>query len=63
MIEFIKSILTGYNQFASGGLLLMILGGLGVYMRLCGRPHDLRYVAIEFMLSMFPVMACWQEER
>jgi mitochondrial chaperone BCS1 len=33
MIEFLKSILSGHNQFASGGLLLMILGGLGVYLR------------------------------
>ena len=33
MIEIIKSILSGHNQFASGGLLLMIIGGLGVYLR------------------------------
>ncbi|HKQ87321.1 MAG TPA: AAA family ATPase [Candidatus Acidoferrales bacterium] len=33
MIELLKSILTGHNQFASGGLLLMLLGGLGVYLR------------------------------
>jgi len=33
MIEFIKAILSGHNQFASGGLLLMIIGGLGVYLR------------------------------
>ena len=33
MIEFLKSILSGHNQFASGGLLLMIIGGLGVYLR------------------------------
>jgi chaperone BCS1 len=33
MIEFVKSILSGHNQFASGGLLLMIIGGLGVYLR------------------------------
>ena len=33
MIEFLKSILSGHNQFASGGLLLMIIGALGVYMR------------------------------
>jgi chaperone BCS1 len=33
MIEFLKRILSGNNQFASGGLLLMIIGGLGVYMR------------------------------
>ncbi|MBZ5667090.1 MAG: AAA family ATPase [Acidobacteriia bacterium] len=33
MSEIIKSILSGHNQFASGGLLLMIVGGLGVYLR------------------------------
>jgi mitochondrial chaperone BCS1 len=33
MTEIIKSILSGHNQFASGGLLLMIVGGLGVYLR------------------------------
>ena len=33
MIELIKSILTGQNQFASGGLLLMIIGGISVYLR------------------------------
>lgn len=33
MIEFLKSVLTGHNQLASGGLLLMLIGGLGVYMR------------------------------
>jgi chaperone BCS1 len=33
MIEFLKNILSGHNQIASGGLLLMIIGGLGVYMR------------------------------
>ena len=33
MVQLIKGILNGHNQFASGGLLLMIFGGLGVYMR------------------------------
>lgn len=33
MIEFLRSILRGHNEFASGGLLLMIIGGLGVYLR------------------------------
>src|ERR1700690_2688537 len=33
MIELLKSILSGHSQFASGGLLLMFLGGIGVYMR------------------------------
>jgi chaperone BCS1 len=33
MIEALKHILTGQHEFASDGLLLMIVGGLGVYMR------------------------------
>jgi chaperone BCS1 len=33
MTEIIKSILRSHNEFASGGLLLMLVGGLGVYMR------------------------------
>ena len=33
MGEILKNILSGHNQFASGGLLLMIIGGLGVYLR------------------------------
>jgi len=33
MVEFLKHVLSGQNQFASGGLLLMIVGGLGVWLR------------------------------
>jgi len=33
MFELLKDIFTGQNQFASGGLLLMIIGGLSVYLR------------------------------
>src|SRR5262249_49860067 len=33
MFHILKSMLTGGNDFASGGLLLMIIGGLGVYLR------------------------------
>jgi len=33
MLELVKSMLTGQNAFASGGLLLMIIGGLSVYLR------------------------------
>ena len=33
MVELLKRILTGQNQFASGGLLLMIIGGISVYLR------------------------------
>ena len=33
MIELLKNMLSGHNQFASGGLLLMIIGGVSVYLR------------------------------
>jgi mitochondrial chaperone BCS1 len=33
MFEGLKSMLTGRNEFASGGLLLMIIGGLSVWLR------------------------------
>jgi chaperone BCS1 len=33
MIEFLKHVLAGQSQFASGGLLLMIIGGLSVWLR------------------------------
>jgi mitochondrial chaperone BCS1 len=33
MFEMLKKALTGQNQFASGGLLLMIVGGISVYLR------------------------------
>jgi mitochondrial chaperone BCS1 len=33
MFQSLKSMLTGRNEFASGGLLLMIIGGLSVYLR------------------------------
>src|SRR5580692_4284028 len=33
MVQFLKHVLSGQNQFASGGLLLMIIGGLSVYLR------------------------------
>ena len=33
MFELLKKILTGQNQIASGGLLLMVIGGLSVYLR------------------------------
>jgi mitochondrial chaperone BCS1 len=33
MIEFLKNILGEHNSLASGGLLLMIVGGLGVHLR------------------------------
>ena len=33
MFEFLRHILNGQNQFASGGVLLMILGSIGVFVR------------------------------
>jgi mitochondrial chaperone BCS1 len=33
MSTLLKNMLSGHNQFATGGLLLMIIGGLGVYLR------------------------------
>ena len=33
MLDLLKRIFAGQNQFASGGLLLMIVGGLSVYLR------------------------------
>src|ERR1043166_8739262 len=33
MLQLIKNILSGRSELASGGLLLMIFGGLGVYLR------------------------------
>jgi mitochondrial chaperone BCS1 len=33
MFQILKSVLTGRNEFASGGLLLMIIGGLSVWSR------------------------------
>lgn len=33
MIQFLKHVLSGQNQFASGGLLLMVIGAVGAYLR------------------------------
>jgi mitochondrial chaperone BCS1 len=33
MFDFVKHLLNGQNQFASGGLLLMIIGSVGVFLR------------------------------
>jgi mitochondrial chaperone BCS1 len=33
MLEVLKRVLSGQHQFASDGLLLMVIGGLGVYLR------------------------------
>ena len=39
MFEVLKHLLNGQNQFASGGLLLMVLGSIGVFLR--GLPAQL----------------------
>jgi chaperone BCS1 len=39
MFEFLKHVLNGQNQFASGGLVLMVLGSIGVFLR--GLPQQL----------------------
>ena len=33
MLHLLKTLFTGQNQFASGGLVLMIIGGLSLYLR------------------------------
>src|ERR1041385_7221695 len=33
MLQLLKKLLGGHNQFASGGLLLMIVGGIAAYLR------------------------------
>ncbi|HEY2364639.1 MAG TPA: AAA family ATPase [Candidatus Angelobacter sp.] len=33
MFQILKNVLTGHNEFASGGLLLMIIGGVSVWLR------------------------------
>ena len=33
MIDFLKHVFSGQNQFASGGLLLMVIGAVGAYLR------------------------------
>lgn len=33
MFDFLKHLLGGQNQFASGGLLLMVIGSVGVFLR------------------------------
>jgi chaperone BCS1 len=45
MLHFLKSMLTGRNDFASGGLLLMIIGGLSVWLRAV--PERLWHLIVE----------------
>jgi chaperone BCS1 len=53
MHQFLKSILTGQNQFASGGLLLMIVGGLSVYLRAV--PENIWYWIVDQTTMMITV--------
>jgi mitochondrial chaperone BCS1 len=45
MIEFLKHVLSGQNQFASGGLLLMAIGALGAYLRAI--PARIRHLLVD----------------
>ena len=53
MLQFLKSILAGQNQFASGGLMLMIVGGISVYLRAV--PETLWYWFIRQTTMMITV--------
>jgi len=53
MLDLLKSMLTGQNQFASGGLLLMIIGGLSVWLRAV--PEELWYWFVRHTTMMITV--------
>src|SRR5216684_3725540 len=53
MVASLKSMLTGQNQFASGGLLRMIIGGLSVYLRAV--PQRLWYWLVDQTTMMITV--------
>ena len=53
MLEFLRQILGGQNQFASGGLVLMIIGGISVYLR--ALPVKLWFWIIEQTTMMITV--------
>jgi mitochondrial chaperone BCS1 len=53
MFELLKSMFTGQNQFASGGLLLMIIGGLSVYLRAV--PENIWYWIVRQTTMMITV--------
>jgi chaperone BCS1 len=53
MLELIKGMLTGQNAFASGGLLLMIIGGLSVYLRAV--PETIWYWVVQQTTMMITV--------
>ncbi len=50
MLELLKNMLTGRNQFASGGLLLMMIGALSVYL------HAVRRVMWDWIVSQVTMM-------
>jgi mitochondrial chaperone BCS1 len=53
MLQFLKHVLSGQNQFASGGLLLMIVGSVGAYLRQL--PEDLWYWLVQQTTMMITV--------
>jgi chaperone BCS1 len=53
MLNILKNMLTGQNQFAAGGLMLMIIGGLSVYLRAV--PEKLWYWFVHHTTMMITV--------
>jgi chaperone BCS1 len=53
MFEVLRHILNGQNQFASGGLLLMVLGSIGVFLR--GLPEQLWSLLVQQTTMMITV--------
>jgi mitochondrial chaperone BCS1 len=53
MLELLRGMLTGQNAFASGGLLLMIIGGVSVYLRAV--PEKLWYWIVNQTTMMITV--------
>jgi len=53
MMEFLRQVFGGQNQFASGGLLLMVIGGISVYLR--ALPVKLWYWIVEQTTMMISV--------
>ena len=53
MIEFLKHVFSGQNQFASGGLLLMAIGAVGAYLR--SIPQKLLYWIVRQTTMMITV--------
>jgi len=53
MFEFLKHVLSGQNQFASGGLLLMVIGSVGAFLR--GVPEQLWSLLVQQTTMMITV--------